>query len=73
MSAKSKSREPLPRKPKSVSNAQDKIRLRAYQLYEEHGRIDGHASDDWLQAEAEVLGAKKHGSKSKQIQRRDKF
>jgi len=56
-----------------VSNAQDKIRLRAYQLYEEHGRIDGHASDDWLQAEAEVLGAKKHGSKSKQIQRRDKF
>ncbi len=73
MSAKSKSREPLPRKPKSVSNAEDKIRLRAYQLYEEHGRIDGHASDDWLQAEAEVLGAEKHGSKSKQIQRREKF
>jgi len=41
-------------------------------LYEQRGRIDGHASDDWLQAEAEVLGAKKHGSKSKQIQRREK-
>jgi hypothetical protein len=59
MAAKSKSREPLPRKPKSVSNADEKIRLRAYQLYEERGRIDGHASDDWLQAEAEVLRAQK--------------
>ncbi len=56
MAAKSKSREPLPRKPKSVSDAEQKIRLRAYQLYEERGRIDGHALDDWLQAEAEVLG-----------------
>jgi len=72
MAAKSKSREPLPRKPKSVSNAEARIRLRAYQLYEERGRIDGYASDDWLQAEAEVLGAQKHGSKSKQIQRREK-
>ena len=59
MSAKSKSREPLPRKPKSVSNAEDKIRLRAYQLYEERGRIDGHDLDDWLQAEADFLGTKK--------------
>ncbi len=69
MSAKSKSREPLPRKPKSVSNAEEKIRLRAYELYEQRGMIDGHASDDWLQAEAEVLGAKKRGSKSKPIQK----
>jgi len=72
MAAKSKSREPLPRKPKSVSNAEEKIRLRAYQLYEERGRIDGQALDDWLQAEAEVLGARKRGSKSKQAQRRGK-
>ena len=34
MADKTKSREPLPRKPKSVSNAEEKIRLRAYQLYE---------------------------------------
>jgi len=67
MAAKSKSREPLPRKPKSVSNAEEKIRLRAYELYERRGRIDGHALDDWLQAETEVLGAKKHGSKSKPV------
>ena len=56
MAAKSKSREPLPRKPKSMSNAEEKIRLRAYELYEERGRADGFALGDWLQAEAEILG-----------------
>lgn len=30
------------------------IRLRAYALYEERGREDGHDTDDWLRAEAEV-------------------
>jgi len=59
MADKPKSREPLPRKPKSVSNAEEKIRLRAYQLYEERGKIEGHALDDWLQAEAEILGTAK--------------
>ena len=70
MADKPKSREPLPRKPKSVSNVEEKIRLRAYQLYEERGKVEGHALDDWLQAQAEILGAKKHGSKSKRSQRR---
>jgi len=32
-----------------------KIRLRAHQLYEEHGYVEGHAVEDWLQAESEVL------------------
>ncbi len=58
MAAKPKSREPLPRKPKSVSDGEEKIRLRAYQLYEERGRTDGHALDDWLQAEAEILSTR---------------
>lgn len=31
------------------------IRRRAYELYEQHGREDGHALEDWAQAEAEVL------------------
>jgi len=31
------------------------IRLRAYDLYEQRGRADGHALEDWLQAEAEIL------------------
>ena len=31
------------------------IRRRAYGLCEERGRADGHAPEDWAQAEAEVL------------------
>lgn len=32
-----------------------KICLRAHELYEEHGRGEGFALEDWLQAESEVL------------------
>ena len=32
------------------------VRRRAYELYEKRGRDDGHAEEDWLRAEAEVLG-----------------
>jgi hypothetical protein len=31
------------------------IRRRAYKLYEQRGRADGHALEDWLQAEAEMV------------------
>ena len=34
------------------------IRERAYQIYEQHGRQDGHDKDDWYQAEAEIIGKK---------------
>ncbi|HTZ76217.1 MAG TPA: DUF2934 domain-containing protein [Candidatus Aquilonibacter sp.] len=40
----------------SVDDPQQKIRERAYQLYEQRGRLDGHAVEDWLQAEAELAG-----------------
>lgn len=33
---------------------EQEIRRRAYALYEERGREDGHDTDDWLRAEAEV-------------------
>lgn len=33
---------------------QEQIRVRAYQLYEQRGRDDGHDLDDWLQAEGEL-------------------
>ncbi len=33
-----------------------KIAIRAYQLYEERGRQHGRDLDDWLLAEAEILG-----------------
>jgi hypothetical protein len=38
---------------------QDQIRARAYQLYEQRGRDDGHSFDDWLQAEAELSQVQK--------------
>jgi Protein of unknown function (DUF2934) len=31
------------------------IRLRAYELYAQRGTAEGHAVQDWLQAEAELL------------------
>lgn len=36
---------------------QQKIRERAYQLYQERGRRDGHDVEDWLRAEAEITGS----------------
>ena len=38
---------------------EDQIRARAYQLYEQRGRDDGHNLDDWLQAEAELAQVQK--------------
>ena len=32
------------------------VRRRAYELYEQRGREHGHAQEDWLQAEAEIVG-----------------
>jgi hypothetical protein len=37
---------------KQIENQQ--IELRAYELYEQRGREDGHDVEDWLQAQAEV-------------------
>jgi len=34
------------------------IRLRAYQLFEKRGFEHGHELEDWLHAEAEVMGNK---------------
>jgi hypothetical protein len=36
-----------------------RIRVRAYELYEQRGKRDGHALDDWLQAEAELTERKR--------------
>lgn len=32
----------------------EEIRLRAYEIYVERGRIDGQELDDWVQAEREL-------------------
>ncbi len=42
----------------SDPSLQDKIRSRAYQLFEQRGYEHGRDFDDWLQAEAEVLRSK---------------
>jgi len=38
---------------------EDRIRNRAYQIYEARGSEEGHALEDWLEAKAEVLGVVK--------------
>lgn len=32
------------------------IRIRAYELFEQRGRLEGFDQEDWAQAEAEILG-----------------
>lgn len=34
---------------------QEMIRVRAYEIFEQRGRVHGHDLDDWLQAENEVI------------------
>jgi len=40
----------------SVEQVEEKIRKRAYELYELRDREDGRDLDDWLKAESEVSG-----------------
>jgi len=40
--------------PAVTSVTEEAIRERAYELYEQRGRLDGHAVEDWLAAEAEL-------------------
>ena len=39
---------------------EDAIRRRAFELYEERGKSEGRATEDWLRAEAEVLAQRSH-------------
>jgi len=43
-----------PVKPGISSNLKPEIAVRAYELYEEKGHLDGHAIQDWEQAEKEI-------------------
>jgi hypothetical protein len=49
--------ELLTKRDTATTTHQEKVRARAYELYEVRGRIDGHAEEDWLQAEGEVAGS----------------
>jgi len=46
---------------KAPADLQGQVRRRAYELYEERGKVDGFEVEDWLQAEAEFLGARRTG------------
>jgi hypothetical protein len=43
----------------NLAEIEERIRSRAYDIYESRGSVDGHALDDWLEAKAEVLGVVK--------------
>lgn len=38
-----------------VRSVQKRVALRAYELYLQRGGVDGHADEDWLQAEREIM------------------
>jgi Protein of unknown function (DUF2934) len=38
----------------SFDELEERIRIRAYELYEQRGKQPGHSLEDWLQAEAEL-------------------
>jgi hypothetical protein len=40
--------------PEASKPDEQRIRELAFNLYEQHGRIDGHDLEDWLEAEAMV-------------------
>ena len=44
--------------PSSLELTEEIIRIRAYELFEQRGYEHGHDVEDWLTAEAEVLGKK---------------
>jgi PAS domain S-box-containing protein len=50
---------PKPKEEQTNTNMEAEIRTRAYQIYEQRGRADGHDSGDWLQAESEIIQRRK--------------
>jgi len=39
-----------------ADETQDRVRRRAYELWEQHGRLEGHEAEFWHQAERELKG-----------------
>jgi hypothetical protein len=55
---------PATKNASSVSDHLEWIRRRAYELYEQSGRQEGHAQEHWLLAEAELAAARGRIQKS---------
>ncbi len=43
----------------TAAQTEETVRSRAYELYEQRGRAEGHDLEDWLQAEAEAANTKR--------------
>lgn len=55
----------------SLALTEEIIRMRAYHFFEERGYKHGHDLEDWLRAEAEIMG-KKCSTSTQQIDMRQK-
>jgi hypothetical protein len=51
----------------STRDTQDRIRRRAYELWEQHGRSEGHEAEFWHQAERELKGEASSSDTSKGV------
>ena len=52
-----------------TNHVEENVRSRAYELYEVRGRMDGHAEEDWLEAEGEVARSNEREASEPQAQR----
>jgi H+-transporting ATPase len=52
--------DPIKPYPSTPPDLTQQIAKRAYELYEKRGRQDGHAAQDWEQAEREIREEEKH-------------
>jgi hypothetical protein len=47
--------QPADHRPSEDQRIEEEIRIRAYELFEQRGRLEGFHDQDWARAEAEVL------------------
>ncbi|HUN89915.1 MAG TPA: DUF2934 domain-containing protein [Terriglobales bacterium] len=50
--------------PQTQSNGYnlEAVRVRAYQLFEQRGRVHGYDIEDWFRAEAEIVNGAQHSA-----------
>jgi hypothetical protein len=51
----------------STNGTENQVRQRAYELWEQHGRSEGHEAEFWLQAERELKGERSISDISKGV------
>jgi hypothetical protein len=54
MKTKPSTLAPKSEEPTVLIPIEQRIQQRAYELYEQRGRTDGHELEDWFQAESEI-------------------